>query len=153
MLKALGSQLQRQQGCPTSLLPYFQVAGFAKKKGKDDDSGPDPKSNRLLKILEPKPIEKMPKLSEEDETIWKEATKHYNKAKLYEHRMWQTDISIKIQLKEAALAALPEALRREAVKTQTDLPPPNRRMFTQTPPIPGFSEQQADRGRRRRGQT
>ena len=49
----------------------------------------------------------MPKLSEEDETIWKEATKHYNKAKLYEHRMWQTDISIKIQLKEAALAALP----------------------------------------------
>lgn len=46
-----------------------------------------------------------------------------------------------------------EALRREAVKTQTDLPPPNRRMFTQTPPIPGFSEQQADRGRRRRGQT
>ncbi len=39
--------------------------------------------------------------------MWKEATKHYNKARLYEHRMWQTDISIKIQLKEAALAALP----------------------------------------------
>lgn len=53
MLKALGSQLQRQQGCPTSLLPYFQVAGFAKKKGKDDDSGPDPKSNRLLKARSP----------------------------------------------------------------------------------------------------
>lgn len=49
MLKALGSQLQRQQACPTSLLPRIQAAGFAKKKGKDDDSGPDPKINRLLK--------------------------------------------------------------------------------------------------------
>lgn len=60
-----------------------------------------------VQIMEPKPMEKMPKLSEEDEAAWKEATKHYNKAKLYEHRMWQTDISIKIQLREAALAALP----------------------------------------------
>ena len=60
-----------------------------------------------VQIMEPKPMEKMPKLSEEDEATWKEATKHYNKAKLYEHRMWQTDISIKIQLREAALAALP----------------------------------------------
>ena len=49
MLKALGSQLQRQQAWPTSLLPSVQAAGFAKKKGKDDDSGPDPKINRLLK--------------------------------------------------------------------------------------------------------
>ena len=48
MLKSLGLQLQRQQGC-NSLLPRVQAAGFAKKKGKDDDSGPDPKINRLLK--------------------------------------------------------------------------------------------------------
>ena len=60
-----------------------------------------------MQIMEPKPMEKMPKLSEEDEATWKAATKHYNKAKLYEHRLWQTDISIKIQLREAALAALP----------------------------------------------
>ena len=60
-----------------------------------------------MQVLEPKPKEKMPKLSEEDDAMWKEATRHYNKAKLSEHRMWQTDISIKIQLREAALAALP----------------------------------------------
>ena len=60
-----------------------------------------------MQIMEPKPKEKMPKLSGEDEAMWKEATQHYNKAKLSEHRMWQTDISIKIQLREAALAALP----------------------------------------------
>ena len=46
-----------------------------------------------------------------------------------------------------------EELRKEAVKTQEDLPPLNRHMFTWTPPIPGFSGQQADRGKRRRGQS
>ena len=57
--------------------------------------------------MEPKPMEQMPKMSEEDAAMWKEATLHYNKLKLYEHRMWQMDISAKIQLREAALAALP----------------------------------------------
>ena len=63
-----------------------------------------------MQIMEPKPVEQMPKMSEEDAAKWKEATKHYNKLKLYEHRMWQMDISAKIQLREAALAALPGAL-------------------------------------------
>lgn len=50
-----------------------------------------------------------------------------------------------------AAACHAEELRQEAEKTQTELVPPNRQMFTWTPPISGFSEQQADRGRRRRG--
>jgi len=53
MLKALGLQLHRLQSCRNRLLPSIQSAGFAKekkaKKGKDDDSGPDPRINRVLK--------------------------------------------------------------------------------------------------------
>jgi len=53
----------------------------------------------------------MPALSDEDNAMWKEATKHYNRLKLYEHRLHQTDLTIKIQLRDAALAALPGAFR------------------------------------------
>jgi hypothetical protein len=60
-------------------------------------------------VLEELPGDKMPKLSQEDEKLWKEATKEYNRLKMREHRAWQTDLSIKFQLKKAALAALPGA--------------------------------------------
>ena len=63
-----------------------------------------------MQILEPKSKEKMPKLSEEDEKMWKAATKQYNQLKLAEHRVWQTDLQVKIELKNAALAAMPGAL-------------------------------------------
>ena len=49
----------------------------------------------------------MPPLSEEDAAEWKAATKEYNRLKLYETRLWQLDLSTKLQLKKAALAALP----------------------------------------------
>ena len=51
--------------------------------------------------------DEMPKLSPEDEQLWKTATKEYNKLKMMQHRAWQTDLSVKLQLKNAALAALP----------------------------------------------
>ena len=49
----------------------------------------------------------MPRLSAEEDALWKEATREYNALKLQQHRAWQTDLSIKLQLKKAALAALP----------------------------------------------
>jgi len=49
----------------------------------------------------------MPKLSKEDQHMWKTATKEYNRLKMMQHRAWQTDLSIKFKLKMAALAALP----------------------------------------------
>ena len=63
-----------------------------------------------MQILEPKPKDKMPELNEQDAALWKEATKRYNKLKLMEHRVWQLDLSTKIKLKNAALAALPVSL-------------------------------------------
>jgi hypothetical protein len=49
----------------------------------------------------------IPNLSEEDAALMKEATKAYSRLKMAEHRAWQKDLSIKFQLKRAALAALP----------------------------------------------
>ena len=46
-------------------------------------------------------------MSAEDTAMWNEATKAYNKLKLAQHRVYMSDLSIKIQLKKAALAALP----------------------------------------------
>ena len=46
-------------------------------------------------------------MSDEDTATWNEATKAYNKLKLAQHRVYMSDLSIKIQLKKAALAALP----------------------------------------------
>ena len=58
-------------------------------------------------ILEELTEDEMPKLSPEDAQLWKDATKEYNKLKMMQHRAWQTDLSVKLKLKKAALAALP----------------------------------------------
>lgn len=50
MLKGLSSLAHRQQGCAKLLLPRLQAAGFAKKKGQDEESSNDPKTHRLLKV-------------------------------------------------------------------------------------------------------
>ncbi len=60
-----------------------------------------------MQILEEVTEDEMPKLSPEDAQLWKDATKEYNRLKMMQHRAWQTDLSIKLQLKKAALAALP----------------------------------------------
>ena len=81
-------------------------------------SSADPGVHVLLhmQLLEVKPEEKMPPLSEEEAAEWKAATKEYNKLKLYETRAWQLDLSTKLQLKKAALAALPGVWCRTAIQ-------------------------------------
>ena len=49
MLRGLTSRVHGQQKHAILLPPFAQTAGFAKKKGKDDDSGPDPRITKLLK--------------------------------------------------------------------------------------------------------
>lgn len=58
------------------------------------------------------------------------------------------DLTTKLKLKIAALKALPPDLQEEAA-AEDDTPfPLNRQMFTHTPPIPGFQEQQQQASRR-----
>lgn len=55
---------------------------------------------------------------------------------MQQHREWQRDLTTKLQLKMAAIAALPEGpLREAALLEDTSLFPANRMMWTDTPPV------------------
>lgn len=52
----------------------------------------------------------------------------------------QADLSTKLKLKQAAVAALPPHLRAAAEVPDDELFPLNRQMWTDTPPIEGFGQ-------------
>ena len=57
-----------------------------------------------------------------------------------QHRAWQANLSCKLGLKLAAVAALPPALRAAAEEPDDALFPINRHMWSETPPIEGFGQ-------------
>ena len=57
-----------------------------------------------------------------------------------EHRLWQADLSGKLKLKEAAIAALPQDLVAAAREPDYTPFPANRQVWTETPPVEGFAE-------------
>ena len=66
--------------------------------------------------------------------------KEYSSAKMLEiHRVGKHYTNM-IRLRKAAVAALPEELRAEATKVDLDLLPIERRVFTETAPIPDFQK-------------
>ena len=56
------------------------------------------------------------------------------------HRAWQADMTTKLKLKLAAVAALPPHLRAAAEVPDLEPFPLNREMWTDTPPIEGFGQ-------------
>ena len=60
--------------------------------------------------------------------------------KMQAHRAWQADLTTKLKLKRAAVAALPPHLRAAAEVPDNELFPLNREMWTHTPPIEGFGQ-------------
>ena len=61
------------------------------------------------------------------------------------HCEFEASLQLKLDLQQFAVAALPPDLRRRA-KTLDDvpLPPLDRRVWTLTPPIPGFRPEKYD---------
>lgn len=57
MLRGLAPLLQRQHSCAGSILPRIQTAGFAKKKGGDEDVGSDSSYAKALKASTPAPMD------------------------------------------------------------------------------------------------
>ena len=51
------------------------------------------------------------------------------------HREWQTDLTTKLKLKQAAIAALPPDLRAAAMVPDDTPFPANRQIWTETPPV------------------
>ncbi|KAL3159462.1 hypothetical protein ABBQ38_009887 [Trebouxia sp. C0009 RCD-2024] len=101
----------------------------------------DNKIQRFLLALAPQEIADL-KLSDEEKADAAARSRDYSRRKMAQHREWQKDITQKIKLREAAIAALPEELRAAARAPDYEPFPANRQMWTLTPPIPGFQEQQ-----------
>ena len=60
------------------------------------------------------------------------------------HRAWQADLGTKLALKNAAVAALPAGPVRDAAAAPDYTPfPPNRAVWTDTPPVAGFADRAA----------
>lgn len=60
--------------------------------------------------------------------------KEYSRQKMKEHRQWQAAFMTKVKLRDAAVAALPESLREEAMKPDLSLFPSTRQVWMETPP-------------------
>lgn len=61
-------------------------------------------------------------------------SREYSRLKMRQHRAWQADLSGKLKLKQAALAALPDHLRAAAEVPDLSLFPLNRNVWRETPP-------------------
>ena len=51
-----------------------------------------------------------------------------------QHRQWQADLTTKLKLKQAAIAALPPELQAAAMVPDTSPFPSNRQIWAETPP-------------------
>lgn len=63
-----------------------------------------------MQVLEPGEIEQR-KHSADELMDAETRAKNYSRMKMAQHRAWQTDLTNKIRLRDAAIAALPEELR------------------------------------------
>jgi hypothetical protein len=126
-----------------------QAAAFAKSaKSKPVDYGSsDDKLQIMLRALESQTVEPLDLTPEEREEAARRA-KEYSSRKMRQHREWQADLSMKLKLKQAAIAALPPDLRAAAMVPDLEPFPLNRWIWTETPPV----EEEEDAGARRQDQ-
>ncbi|KAL4458571.1 hypothetical protein ABPG75_013436 [Micractinium tetrahymenae] len=111
-----------------------QTAGFAKKT-----ESVDGRLQKVMRMLESQEVETV-EVSEEDYLEGMRRAKEYSRRKMQEHRDWQADLTLKLKLKNAAVAALPPHLRAAAEVPDLEPFPLNRQMWTETPPIEGFGQ-------------
>ena len=71
---------------------------------------------------------------------WKEHRANYSRAKMLEHHRVNAHFSMMIKARKQALAALPPELREEASAPDHTIIPIERRIFTETAPIPDFQD-------------
>mmetsp|Transcript_9814 Transcript_9814/g.24955 ORF Transcript_9814/g.24955 Transcript_9814/m.24955 type:complete len:180 (+) Transcript_9814:224-763(+) len=124
----------------------------AKMKDESDNTSIGSKAQTLLKTLEPQEVPKL-KMTPEEKEEYKQRAKEYSRIKMAEERAWQKSLSVKLQLKLAAIEALPSGLKEHASTPDYEPFPTNRWIATDTPPIKGYYESKSgvsDRSKRRR---
>jgi hypothetical protein len=128
--------------------------GKSSSKGKDAKKGPakpkkvrsagnfnaqDPFNARVLAMILPPGEPHKLALPEEQRAAAAARAKEYSRLRMEEHKQWQGGITQAIRLRNAALAALPEELRRAA--QQPDLEPlPLARNFYYDHPPKGYRD-------------
>ena len=102
---------------------------------------PPPQKKNQKQALTPQALPPPPPQLSADEALEaSEMAKKYSRAKMAAHRQRQRDLSQKLQLKLAAVAALPEGPLRDAALEPDYTPfPSSRAVWTDTPPIAGFA--------------
>lgn len=80
-----------------------------------------------------------PELSAEEKQRNFEIGRRYNSKMGAEHNARMADFTMKIKLRDDAIAHLPEMLQHAARQKDRNPPPLNRRMASYTPPIPNFN--------------
>lgn len=111
-----------------------------KKKGTEDDSGMASVESlsRFIEVAEAAKRFK-PAFSPEELAEHARIAKEYRRESMKRHNRHMKDLSTKICLQRAAIDALPEGLREQALIIDETPPPANRPWANwSTPPIPGF---------------
>lgn len=111
----------------------------AKKKG---ETGRDPYALFKQAILAPQDEEKVKQAPAVREG---EARKEDARLAMAQHHEEMAHLTRLIKLRQAALDALPPELQEEARKPDFTLLPIERRVFTETPPIPDFQKKLSGR--------
>ena len=137
-------------------LGRLERQGFAKQAKASaepgEDRGSEARTSALLAALKPREYEK-PKYTGEELDEFANRAKQFSRLKMQEHRRWQREMSTKLRLKIEAFHALPDDLKEAAAQQSTEPFPANRQMMFNTPPIPGYREQQHSSTRTRTGKT
>lgn len=130
--KAKGKQQQKggAKGKKGQQAPKKKVKQRMESKPFDDK---DPLLQRVVSMLVPQEHE-LPAESPEQQAEAQARAKAYSSMKMAEHKAWRADLHTKLQLKAAALKALPPALREHALKEDLEPFPLTRNVLYETPP-------------------
>jgi hypothetical protein len=109
------------------------------KPKKADESGKSREYNLIVSALDA-PMRKEPPISDEEKARRHEIGRNYNIGRFRFHNQVHQDLTNKIHLKKHAIKMLPRdsKIKEEALKDNTEAPPPWRPIPAWTPPIPNF---------------
>jgi hypothetical protein len=109
------------------------------KPKKEDEAGKSREYNLVISALDA-PMRKEPPISEEEKARRHEIGRNYNIGRFRFHNQVHQDLTNKIHLKKHAIKMLPRnsKIKEEALKENTESPPPWRPIPAWTPPIPNF---------------
>ena len=123
----------------TSILREFKKkASATESKVATASQGRDPYALFKQAIIASRPANENKKAAKLTRKEWTGQQKAYSREKMLEHQRENKHFQHMIRMRKAAVEALPEELRLEASQKDYEMLPIERRVFTETAPIPNF---------------